>query len=201
MENNYRCVLRGGSEWAGEAVLEFRQISRWRWPWTVKAKALSGLCLFLQGPTAVCSNLVWLKKDFLFMGSPQAPLPGFIIQVLCFYWPPRWRSNSKILTSKADHNAYKEEGHVCTAPFWGRLGGPIHNALGVPNTHGSRSQNSQVFHQDLLDWVLENRQLPGPGHSVHLPIPPLAHALQNDNVFHFLSQGKACVQRSRTWFI
>ena len=154
----------GESERAGEEVLESRQISRWRWPWTVKAKALCGLCLFLQGPTAIYPNRS-LAGEGLSLHGIATGSSSWVLKY-CVSTDPQGRSSSKILTSKADHNAYKEEGHVCTAPFWGRLGGPIHNALGAPNSHGNRSQNSQVFRQDLLAWVLENWQLPGPGHSI-----------------------------------
>lgn len=63
------------------------------------------------------------------------------------------------------------------------IGGPHSQCPRYQTVVGTEVRIPRSFRQDLLAWVLENWQLPDPGHSSFPSLHP-AHALQNDNVFH-----------------
>lgn len=80
-------------------------------------KALSVLGLFPQGPTASRPNHGLAGEGLYFQGIATSSSSWALDPSTVFLLTTKGGSSSKILTSKADHKAYKEESHVCTAPF------------------------------------------------------------------------------------
>ena len=81
----------------------------------MKAKAL---CVApAQGPTGIPSNrsLAGHGLSFHVMATSSSSL--VLDPSTLFLLTTKGRSSSMILASKANHNAYKVEGHICTAPF------------------------------------------------------------------------------------